>query len=172
MALEFPTYPGDVSDGDEHSHSPKKTHDSILATERDTDYTRRIETDTDRNVYVHIAADDTTVSGGSGIPGSVDTLATGSQTGVTANLLTTIVTYTAGATSKITRIGASGTEYAKYQLFKNTNLIETKRTGPERSIDFIFNSPLIMNSGDIVDVKVTHFYTGNTVDFEASVYGA
>lgn len=172
MALDFPKYPTDVSDGDEHSHSPHKTHDSLLATERGTDFTRRIETDGSRNVYVHVAADDTVLPGGSGIPGSVDTLATGSQTGISANLLTTVVTYTAGATAKITRIGVSGTEYAKYQLFKNTNLIETKRTGPDRSVDFIFNSPLIMSSGDILDVKVTHFYTGNTLDVEASVYGA
>jgi hypothetical protein len=165
MALEFPKYPGDVSDGDEHSHSPHKTHDSILATERGTDYTRRIETDANRNVYVNVASN-------SALPASVDTLATGTQTGVAANLLTTIVTFTAGSAKKITKVSVSGTEYAKFQLFKNTGLIETKRTGPDRSVDFIFNSPLVMNTGDILDVKVTHFYIGNTLEVEASIYGA
>jgi hypothetical protein len=165
MALEFPKYPGDVSDGDEHSHSPKKTHDSILATERGTDYTRRIETDANRNVYVNVA-------GNSALPASVDTLATGTQTGVASSLLTTIVTFTAGSAKKITKVSVSGTEYAKFQLFKNTGLIETKRTGPDRSVDFIFSSPLVMNTGDILDVKVTHFYIGNTLDVEASIYGA
>jgi hypothetical protein len=165
MALDFPKYPTDVSDGDEHSHSPHKTHDSILATERGTDFTRRIETDANRNVYVNVA-------GNSSLPASVDTLATGAQTSISANLLTTIVTYTAPSTKGITRISVSGTEYAKYQLFKNTNLIETKRTGPDRSTDFIFSSPLAMSSGDVLDVKVIHFYTGNTLDVESSIYGA
>lgn len=165
MALEFPIYPGDVSDGDEHSHSPKKTHDSILATERGTDYTRRIETDANRNVYVNVGAN-------SALPAGVDTLATGAQTTVGANLLTTIVTYTAATAKKVSKISVSGTEYAKYQLFKNASLIDTKRTGPDRSTEFLFESPLLMASSDILDVKVTHFYTGNTVDFEASIYGA
>lgn len=165
MALEFPKYPGDVSDGDEHSHSPHKTHDSLLATERGTDYTRRIETDANRNVYVNVA-------GNTALPAAIDTLATGTQTGVGASLLTTIVTYTAPSAKKISKVSVSGTEYAKFQLFKNTGLIDTKRTGPDRSIDFMFNSPLLMTTGDILDIKVTHYYIGNTLDVEASIYGA
>lgn len=56
MGLNFPKYPGDVSDGDEHSHSPNKTKDSLLATKRGTDSTRRLETDDNRNLYVNVAA--------------------------------------------------------------------------------------------------------------------
>jgi len=55
MGLNFPKYPGDVSDGDEHAYSPNKTKDSLLATERGTDSTRRLETDVDRNLYVNVA---------------------------------------------------------------------------------------------------------------------
>jgi len=165
MGLDFPKYPGDVSDGDERAHSPHKTTDAILATERGTDYTRRIETDANRNVYVNVA-------GNTSLPAAVDTLATGTQTGIAANLLTTIVTYTAPSAKSISKISVSGTEYAKFQLFKNTSLIETKRTGPDRSVDFIFNSPLAMATNNILDIKVTHFYTGKTLDVEASIYGA
>jgi len=171
VGLEFPTYPGEVSDGDEHSYSPHKTKDSLLGTERGTDFTRRLETDVDRNLYVHLAADDTSLPGGTGIPGSVDALAVGAQLGVGSTLLTTIVTYTAAALTKVTRISTSGTVYAKFQLFKNTTLIETKRSGPDRSMDFLFTSPLKLAIGDIIDVKVTHYQTGELADFEATIYG-
>jgi hypothetical protein len=165
MGLEFPKYPGDVSDGDERAYSPHKTTDSLLAAERGTDSTRRIETDGNRNLYVNVA-------GNSSLPSSIDTLATGAQTSVAANLLTTIVTLTAATAKGITKVSVSGTEYAKFQLFKNTNLIDTKRTGPDRSVDFVFINPLSMSAGDILDVKVTHFHGTILIDVEASIYGA
>lgn len=165
MGLKWPRNPSQINDGDDHSFAPEKSKESLLATERGSDATRRLETDADRNLFVNVGAN-------SALPAGVDTLATGSQVGVGANLLTTIVTYTAPAAKSITRISVSGTEYAKYQLFKNASLIETKRTGPDRSTEFVFNSPLVMSSGDILDVKVTHFYTGNTLDVESSIYGA
>lgn len=165
MGLHFPAYPGDVSDGDEHSHSPKKTHDSLLATERGTDNTRRLETDTNRNLYVNVAASPATA------PASVSALAGGNVSGIANTSLTTIATYAAATATKITRIGCSGTVYAKFQLFVNTNLTETKRSGPYRSIDFNFDRPLSMSSGDVIDIKVTHYNTSITADFEATIYG-
>lgn len=101
----------------------------------------------------------------------VSPLATGAVTGVANSVLTTIVTYTAATPKTISRISSSGTLYAKFQLFFNTLLIETYRSGPERTIQFLFPSPLSMEAGDILDVKVTHYYTPETGDFEATVYG-
>jgi hypothetical protein len=104
-------------------------------------------------------------------PASVSPIATGSVTSVPATTLTTIVTYAAAADTKVTRIGCSGTVYAKFQLFLNTVLVEVKRSGPERSIDFSFDRPLALATGDVIDVKVTHYVTAALEDFEATVYG-
>ena len=65
----------------------------------------------------------------------------------------------------------SGTVYGKFQLFLNTVLIETRRGGPDRTLIFEFNNPLLLNSGDILDVKVTHYTIGQTAEFESTVYG-
>lgn len=165
MGLHFPDYPGDVTDGDEQSHSPHKTTSSLLGTERGTDYTRRLETDANRNLYVNVAASPATA------PQAVSAAANGAVTGIPTTTLTTIVTFSAASDTKITRIGCSGTCYAKYQLFLNTVLVETKRSGPERSIDFLFNRPWAMVTGDVLDVKVTHYVTGGLEDFESTIYG-
>lgn len=154
------------NNGDESVFSPKRSEETLLATERGTDASRRLETDAQRNLYVNVAAGSLTVT-----PTTVAPLANGSVTGVAAGLLTTITTYTAPAAMKITRVSAGGTSYAKFQLFLNTILIETRRTGPERITDFAFESPLNMANGDILDVKVTHYSTGFASDFEATVYG-
>lgn len=102
---------------------------------------------------------------------AISPLAVGSALNVPANVLTTIVTYTAVAATKITRIGVSGTDYAKFQLFKNTVLIETKRTSPERSLDFIFTNPLTLAASDVLEVKVTQYATGVLADYESTIYG-
>lgn len=166
MGLTYPNYPTDVQGGDEPTHSPNKSQNSLLGAERGTQQTRRLETDSSSNLYVHVAADDTA------LPTSVSALAGASVTGVTASTLTTILTYTAVAAKKLTRIGVSGTDYAKFQLFLNTVLIETKRSGPDRSLDYSFVSPLALAIGDILDVKVTHYAPGVLADFESTIYGA
>lgn len=56
MGIPYPKYPDEVLDGDERTYSPHKTTDSLLAAERGTDFTRRLETDASRNLYVNIAA--------------------------------------------------------------------------------------------------------------------
>jgi len=165
MGLDFPKYPIDVSDGDEHAHSPHKTKESLLATQRGTDFTRRIETDPSRNLYVNVAASPATV------PNSVTALAGGMITLIPASTLSTITTYSAATAMKVTRIGCSGTCYAKYQLFLNSSIIETRRSGPERTIDFVFERPLSLPMGSILDVKVTHFVLTSFDDFEATIYG-
>lgn len=105
-------------------------------------------------------------------PQKVTPLAGNSITAVPNNVLSTIVTYTAPSNQSISSITVSGSAYGKYQLFYNTTLIETRRGGPDRTLVFEFNSPLTINSGDILDVKVTHFDTTSTADFESTIYGA
>lgn len=166
MGDTFPQYPSDVQDGDEVTHAPTKGDRSLLGAERGTQFTRRLETDVDRNLFVHVADDDTAP------PSSVAVLATGSAANVPDSTLTTIVTYTAAVAKKVTRISVSGTMYGKFQLFRNTVLIETKRTSPERSADFVFDVPFGMAPGDILDVKVTQYQIGLLGDFESTIYGA
>lgn len=164
MALNWPNYPENVG-GDEPTASPTKNQNSLLGAERGTQFVRRLETDANRNLYVRIAADDS-------LPAPVSALAGSSISGVTASTLSTILTYTVTSDVKLTRIGVSGTDYAKFQIFRNTVLIETKRSGPDRSLDFIFTSPLGLVSGDVLDIKVTHYAPGVLADFESTIYGA
>lgn len=100
----------------------------------------------------------------------VNSVLTGSIGSVPDNVLTTILTLTDSIDHKITRISCSGSDYAKYQLFINSILKETRRSSPERTIDFIFNSPLLLSSGQILDIKVTHYYTGDLGQFESTIY--
>lgn len=101
----------------------------------------------------------------------VDALASNAATGVPVDTLTTIVTYTAPSKKLVSHITVSGTVYAKYQLFKNTTLIETRRGGPDRTLVFGFMRPLRLNASDILDVKVTHYSPGTGEEFESTVYG-
>lgn len=132
----------------------------------DSQETRRIRTDDDGRLLVNVETGTIISSESSVVP-----LATNGVQNVTDGTLTTIVTYTAGADKKISKISVSGTDYAKFQLFLNTVLIETKRSGPERSLDFTFDNPLALASGDVLDVKVTHYAPSVLADFESTVYG-
>lgn len=171
MALNWPNYPENVG-GDEPTASPTKNQNSLLGAERGTQFARRLETDAARNLYVHLAAITDGILDDVLVPSSVSALANGSVLLVPANTLTTILTYTAVSATRLTRIGVSGTDYAKFQIFLNTVLIETRRTGPDRTLDFAFTSPLSLAPGQILDVKVTHYAPGVLADFESTIYGA
>lgn len=160
MALEYPSF-SQSQGGDETTYSPGKTTHAILGSKRGTQNTKRLETDAEGNLYVN---DVSTLS--------VGILAVSSVTGVLASTLTTVVTYTAASDMKATRITCSGQTYAKVQLVLNTATIETKRMGPDRNIEFVFDHPLSLPSGSILEVKVTHFVPGESADYEASIYGA
>lgn len=101
----------------------------------------------------------------------VNALAVDSEPNVPDNSQTTIVTYTAVVDTRLSKIVVSGTDYAKFEIFKNAALIETRRTGPERNLDFGFDNPLMLQAGDILDVKVTHYNVGVLADFESTIYG-
>lgn len=98
-------------------------------------------------------------------------LALGAAVNVPANTLTTIVTYTPSADKAITRVSVSGTAYGKVELFLNAGLIETRRMGPDRNVTIDFVNPLSLTTGSPLDVKVTHYITGELNDFSATVYG-
>jgi hypothetical protein len=101
----------------------------------------------------------------------VTPLAVGAQTGVGANTLTTLATLTANGARNISRISCTGQVYAKYQIFVNSTLKETRISGPERSIDFVFEPTLFLVPTAVLDVKVTHFVAGENPDFETTIYG-
>jgi len=97
----------------------------------------------------------------------------GTAVNVPATTKTTILTATYSATfNNIALVSVSGQDYAKYFLTVNTVDIDTRRTGPDRNLDFDFKSnPLGLSVGDVVDIKVEHFFTGDLLDFEATIYG-
>lgn len=162
MALPFPKYPGDVSDGDEHSHSPKKTKDSLLATERGTDFTRRIETDSDRNLYVNIGNSDLAMS----------ILAKATLPGLADNTLTTVLSFVASSSTKVSRVGCSGDGPADFFLYVNTDRKEVKRSSTgDLDKEFVFNPMLSFNQNDVIEIKVLHHATDKTKTFDVVIYG-
>jgi len=100
----------------------------------------------------------------------INTINESSIVNVPANTETTVITLTATVDHKIFRISVSGDDYAKYRLYIDTNLVETRRAGPQRTLDFIFNSPLLLTTGQILDIKVLHCFTGDQLDFESTIY--
>ena len=102
---------------------------------------------------------------------TASSLAHDTVSAVADTTVTTIVTYVASGTKYLTKISCSGTDYAKFFLVVNTTTIEIRRSGPDRNAIFDFDGALKLSDGDIVDVKVEHFVTGQTADFEATIYG-
>lgn len=94
----------------------------------------------------------------------------GAQSSVSDNTLTTLVTMVANGYNRLVQISVSGTAYAKFQLFINSTLKETRRSGPDRNLYFTYNHPIRLNSGDVVDLKVTHYNAGTLENFEATIF--
>jgi|SRR3989304_6001486 len=99
----------------------------------------------------------------------INDIQTNSLINVASGSQQTILTLNATVEHRIVRISCSGEAYAVYQLYIDTNLIETKIVG-ERSVDFLFSVPLLLSIGEILDVKVIHYYTGNTFNFNSTIY--
>ena len=89
---------------------------------------------------------------------------------ISASTLTTVLTHTATAEENIGVITASGEDYAKFQFFIDTVLKGTLRSGPDRNVIWTFPFPLALDDTQVLDIKVTHFHTGDTLDFEAALY--
>ena len=101
----------------------------------------------------------------------VTTIQTGSQAAVTASTLTTLLTFTATEITLIPRIVVSGELPAKVFLILNTITIETRRMTSDRNIEFNFANPLLLEVGDILDVKVQHEFTAETAAYESTLHG-
>ena len=102
---------------------------------------------------------------------AVTAVAVGDEENVPSNTLTTILTMTANGMNMITTISFSGEDYAKFGFYINSVLKDTMRTGPQRNGRFYFVHPYTLENGDVVDVKVTHYFSGETLDFESTLYG-
>jgi len=101
----------------------------------------------------------------------VGVLANSSVSNIADATLTTITTFTATGDQSVSRIGGSGTFPAEYRLTLNAVDIEIQRSGPDYKVNFEFDGPLSLSTGDILDVKVTHLDPNNTRDFQATIYG-
>jgi len=162
MGLNWPKYPQDVNDGDEVSHAPTKNDRSLLGTERGTDSTRRLELDTDRNLYTNIGADSRSES--LLYSASLSTIADSTPTAFTA--------YTAPSAQKIYRVEVTGSGCADYALRINASTVGMKQTNIEMGVVFTFDRGYPVAFGDSVDLVVEHFVPGKTKDFNLYVYGA
>ena len=90
---------------------------------------------------------------------------------VPASTKTTVLTISAAADTYITSIICSGMEYGKWFLTLNSGDEMIRRGGPDRDVIWQFTNPYKVASGSVFDVKVEHFVTGQTPDFESTVLG-
>jgi hypothetical protein len=98
----------------------------------------------------------------------------GAITNLAATTKTTIVTqsFVSGTFENLVMISCSGQDYAKFFLAINTVDIDVRRTGPDRNLTFDFTgAPYQLVTGDVVEIKVEHFNSGDLLDFDATIYG-
>jgi hypothetical protein len=98
----------------------------------------------------------------------------GAVTNLAATTKTTIVTqaFVSGTFQNLVMVSCSGQDYAKFFLTINAVDVDVRRTGPDRNLTFDFTgAPLKLVAGDVVDVKVEHFNSGDLLDFDATIYG-
>jgi hypothetical protein len=65
----------------------------------------------------------------------------------------------------------SGSDYARFNIYLNNVLTFIIRSGPARQANFSIQRPLQLITGDILDVKVIHYNTAYTAEFEATLLG-
>jgi len=101
----------------------------------------------------------------------VDVLRFSAITGVADGIETTIATYTSTGDITVGDIITSGTSYARFNIYVNTVLQFVIRSGPSRQANLALNRPLQLAITDVIDVKVIHYNTDATDDFEATILG-
>ena len=153
------------AEGDDPSLSPDTLAKSLLAAD-DTGKTRRIFVDGENNLNVHVQED----SSGAGV--GITALTTGTASGITDGVLTSVVSYVVPADMKIMMISCSGDGPADYFLDINTTVEDTKRTNIDMNIEFTFGSVLAVTTGDVITIKILHHATGKSKTFNATIYGA
>lgn len=162
MGKEFPKFPDDTLDGDEVTFAPTKADRSLLAAERGTDSTRRIEVDASRNLMVNVAADSK----------SETLLHSATLTALASDTPTAFAAYAVPSTQQITRVLVWGDTTADFTLRLNASEIGKKGTLVSLDADFVFSSGYPVVTADSVDVVVEHFSTGKSRNFKLYIYGA
>ena len=94
----------------------------------------------------------------------------GEQGNVSANTVTTVTTMPANGVKYITKVLCSGHVSGKWEIFIDSVRKATMRT-IDRNVWFDFNLPLKILATEVVDIKVTHYDTGNQADFQATIFG-
>lgn len=155
MSASWPKYPEDVSGGDEPTFSPAKSQNSLLAAERASQKTKRLETDGQNNLYVNIGQDSTN---GTGFANTVNSY---SETLVPFATVTTILTYTVPAAQSlyVTEIIGWGDTSGEF-LIKVNGL--TKGGGRSTAADPNFfgdyrGAPIVAAAGDVVTITAEHY---------------
>lgn len=110
-------------------------------------------------------------SGGQAAVNPTSVLAKAIASAVPVTTKTTVVTLTASQDTYVTEIICSGMEYGKWYLVVNSVDQSIKRGGSDRDVTWTFVNPLKITSGQVLDIKVEHFVTGQTPDFESTIVG-
>lgn len=90
---------------------------------------------------------------------------------VASGVKTTVVTLSAAQDTYITEIIGSGMEYGKWFIVVDSVDQAVRRGGSDRDVIWTFVNPLKIAGGSVLDVKVEHFVSGETPDFEATIVG-
>lgn len=102
-------------------------------------------------------------------------LAYGTASAVAASTETTVVSYSTSATKAtwISQIFCSGQENSKWRLFDAGTAKIVQRIGAGQvNMTYNFVTPFKVPAGTVtIDIKVEHFITGETPDFEAAIMG-
>lgn len=91
--------------------------------------------------------------------------------GVLPSTPTTIMTFSDVKDRIIGAIWVSGQGYAKYSVWINAARCGTYRSSGNYSENLTMGTSLMLETGDIIDVKVEHFVIGASLDFECSLWG-
>ena len=81
----------------------------------------------------------------------------------------TVLTITAAVETYVTKIAVSGHDYAKWYLTLDTVDQNIKRN--EYTGEWNFTNPWKLLAGQVLDIKVEHFLTAETLDFEGTIWG-
>ena len=96
-------------------------------------------------------------------------------TAVAASTETTVTSYTTAAAKAtwITQIHCSGQENSKWRVFEGGTAKIVQRIGAGQvNMRYDFHTPWKIPAGAVaIDVKVEHFVTGETPDFECTIMG-
>lgn len=72
----------------------------------------------------------------------------------------------------VSEIICSGSAYAEFMLYFNGLQIATKRSGPDRNVEFIFRVPLFVRDGELLEIKATHYRSDQLAKFECGMFAA